>query len=64
MQVEGANAGVQQVEPLEEKDPSTEGEFTKLQTIHYLKGTGTRDLIWLKVVSLDRSWLVGLTDDL
>jgi hypothetical protein len=21
-----------------------------------LKGTGTRDLIWLKVVSLDRSW--------
>ena len=27
------------------------------------KGTGTRDLIWLKVVSLDRSWLVGLTDD-
>ena len=28
------------------------------------KGTGTRDLIWLKVVSLDRSWLVGLTDDL
>jgi hypothetical protein len=20
-------------------------------------GTGTRDLIWLKVVSLDRSWL-------
>ena len=30
----------------------------------YVKGTGTRDLIWLKVVSLDRSWLVGLTDDL
>ena len=29
-----------------------------------LKGTGTRDLIWLKVVSLDRSLLVGLTDDL
>ena len=29
-----------------------------------LKGTGTRDLIWLKVVSLDRSWLVGLTEDL
>ena len=27
------------------------------------KGTGTQDLIWLKVVSLDRSWLVGLTDD-
>ena len=27
------------------------------------KGTGTRDLIWLKVVSLDRSWLVGLTGD-
>jgi hypothetical protein len=30
--------------------------FSKLA----LKGTGTRDLIWLKVVSLDRSWLVGL----
>ena len=29
-----------------------------------LKGTGTRDLIWLKVISLDRSWLVGLTDDI
>ena len=29
-----------------------------------LKGTGTRDLIWLKLDSLDRSWLVGLTDDL
>ena len=29
-----------------------------------IKGTGTRDLIWPKVVSLDRSWLVGLTDDL
>jgi len=28
-----------------------------------IKGTGTQDLIWLKVVSLDRSWLVGLTDD-
>ena len=28
------------------------------------EGTGTRDLIWLKVVSLDRSWLVGLMDDL
>ena len=28
-----------------------------------LNGTGTRDLIWLKVVSFDRSWLVGLTDD-
>ena len=28
------------------------------------EGTGTRDLIWLKLVSLDRSWLVGLTDDL
>jgi len=27
------------------------------------KGTGTRDLIWLKKVSLDRSWLVWLTDD-
>ena len=30
----------------------------------FLKGTGTQDLIWLKVVSLDRSWLVGLTDDI
>ena len=29
-----------------------------------LKGTGARDLIWLKVVSLDRSGLVGLMDDL
>ena len=29
-----------------------------------LKGTGTQDLILLKVVSLDSSWLVGLTDDL
>ena len=29
-----------------------------------IKGTGTQDLIWLKVVSLDRSWLVGLTEDL
>ena len=28
------------------------------------KGTGTRDLIWLKVVSLERSWWVGLTEDL
>jgi len=35
-------------------------EYIKLN----LKGTGTRDLIWLKVVSLDRSWLVGLTDDI
>ena len=24
-----------------------------------LQGTGTRDLIWLKVVSLDKSWLGG-----
>ena len=30
----------------------------------HVKGTGTPDLIRLKVVSLDRSWLVGLTDDL
>ena len=30
--------------------------------VEAFKGTGTRDLIWLKVVSLDRSWLVGLTD--
>ena len=30
----------------------------------YVKGTGTRDLIWLKVVSLERSWWVGLTEDL
>jgi len=29
-----------------------------------IKGTGTRDLIWLKVVSLERSWWVGLTEDL
>ena len=29
-----------------------------------VKGAGTRDFIWLKVVSLDRSWLAGLTDDL
>ena len=35
--------------------------FTPLKN---LKGTGTQDLIWLKVVTLDRSWLVGLTDDL
>ena len=28
-----------------------------------VKGTGTRDLIWRKVVSLDRSWLVGLPDE-
>ena len=28
------------------------------------KGTGTRDLTWPKVVSLDRSWLVGLMDNL
>ena len=33
-------------------------------TLLCFKGTGTRDLIWLKVVSLDRYWLVGLTDDL
>ncbi len=26
-----------------------------------LKGQGHRDLIWLKVVSLDRFWLVGPT---
>ena len=29
-----------------------------------LKGTGTRDLIWLKGVSLERSWWVGLPEDL
>ena len=29
-----------------------------------IKGTGTQDLICLKAVSLDISWLVGLTDDL
>ena len=28
------------------------------------KGTGTQDLIWLKVASLDRSWLVGLLNNL
>ena len=36
----------------------------KVLWMELLKGTGTRDLIWLKVVSLYRSWLVGLTDDL
>ena len=36
---------------------------TKNRAGHF-KGIGTRDLIWLKVVSLDRSWLVGLTDNL
>jgi len=30
----------------------------------YSKGQGHENLIWLKVVSLDRSWLVGLTDDI
>jgi len=30
----------------------------------WVKETGTRDLIWLKVVSLDRSWLEGLLEDL
>ena len=29
-----------------------------------LKGTGTRDLILLKVVSLERSWWVGLREEL
>ena len=39
--------------------------FTELSNyVSQVKGTGTRDLIWLIVVSLDRSWLVGLTDDL
>ena len=32
------------------------------QLTYFLKGTGTRDLIWLKVVSLERSWWVGLTE--
>jgi len=30
------------------------------KSVQSFKGTGTQDLIWLKVVSLDRSWLVGL----
>jgi hypothetical protein len=34
------------------------------QIFALFKATGTQDLILLKVVSLDRSWLVGLTDDL
>ena len=39
--------------------------FSKFHTCFIcFKGKGTRDLIWLKVVSMDRSWLVGLTDDL
>ena len=42
----------------------TEKWLAKLIIDIILKGTGTRDLIWLKVASLDRSWLVGLTDDL
>ena len=34
---------------------------TKIKKIQrdILKETGTRDLIWIKVGSLDRSWLVG-----
>ena len=51
--------------------PQTETNWTSARDmislfVHFipLKGTGTRDLIWLKVVSLDGSWLVGLTDDL
>ena len=40
------------------------GVATIMYTYRYLKGTVTQDLIWLKVVSLDRSWLVGLTEDL
>ena len=36
----------------------------RFHAIKILKGTGTRDLIWLKVVSLERSWWVGLTEDL
>ena len=38
--------------------------ITKSSKRNHLKGTGTRDLIWPKVVSLDRSWLVGLTEEL
>ena len=38
--------------------------FNFITDIYHFKGTGTQDLIWLKVVSLDRSWLVGLTEDL
>ena len=36
-------------------------KFTKKYQL--LKGQGPRDLIWLKVVSLGRSWWVGLTED-
>ena len=42
----------------------THEKILKILCYSLFKGTGTRDLIWLKVVSLDRSWLVGLTDDL
>ena len=37
--------------------------YSHILDMNPFKGTGTRVLIWLKVVSLDRSWLVGLTDD-
>ena len=37
---------------------------TKMSCHCPIKETGTQDFIWLKVVSLDRSWLIGLTDDL
>ena len=51
-----------------QKDNECVNKITKyyniIQNNNIFKGTGTRDLIRVKVVSLDRSWLVGLTDDL
>ena len=44
-----------------EKRMEKQVEHKKLTLI---KGTGTRDFIGLKVVSWERSWLVGLTNDL
>ena len=49
------------IEPLYSIFPS---QLKIAKIVPVFKGTGTQDLIWLKVVSLDRSWLVGLTDDL
>ena len=49
--------------PLESSN-SIQTQFKhQMSTGTLLKGTGTRDLIWLKVASLERSW-VGLTEDL
>jgi len=41
-------------------------ENQRLKILCYcpFKGTGTRDLIWLKAATLDRSWWVGFTNDL